>query len=351
MKTVNRVTLVATVLNERRSVEQWAKGIDGQTLVPHEIVIVDGGSTDGTLEWLHSWDAPCCIRLIRAQGVNIARGRNLAIAEASGDIVAITDLGTIASPDWLERLVHPFQDERVDVVSGFFVPLVSSKWERALAAATLPEAGEIQADKFLPSSRSVAIRAAWCRSGFSYPEWLDYCEDLIWDLQLKNAGARFFLAKEAVVAFEVRQSVHAFFKQYYRYARGDGKAGLFGKRHAVRYTTYLAAIAIVVRRNRGELLIAGGLGTLYVSRSLRRLAVRDRRSGKGIRATARVAWMLPLIIAVGDVAKMMGYPAGIVWRVRRFGPRSILRGWRRVTPSGEVWRPGAPGADPLPQAD
>ena len=52
----------------------------------------------------------------------------------------------------------------------------------------------------------------------------------------------FAWAPDAVAHFRPRGSLKSFFKQYYRYARGDGKADLWRKKHLIRYVTYLIAL-------------------------------------------------------------------------------------------------------------
>jgi len=176
----------------------------------------------------------------------ISRGRNLAIKAASKPIIAATDAGVELDAAWLAEITRPFEDtppgEAIpDVVSGFFVPRTQSVFETAMAATVLPTLADVPPDRFLPSSRSVAFRRSSWEAVGGYPEWLDYSEDLVFDLTLKSAGARFTLAPKAVARFRPRASLRAFFQQYYRYARGDGKAGLWPRRHAVRYVTYLVA--------------------------------------------------------------------------------------------------------------
>lgn len=331
------VSLIATVRNEIGALDQWLAGIERQTRQPDEVVIVDGGSTDGTLERLQEWASNYPARIISAPGASISAGRNLAFRHATGDILAITDCGTIARIDWLERITAPFSDPDVDVVSGFFVPNLGSMRDRALAAATLPDVEEIDSDRFLPSSRSVALRATWTRAGFTYSEWLDYCEDLIWDMQLKRAGARFTLAEDAIVTFSVRPDVRAFWKQYFLYARGDGKAGLFAKRHLVRYGTYLAAATVLARRRPIELLLLVVAGMFHVWKPVRRLMRRDRDAGIPLPETIATLPLVPLQMVIGDLAKMAGYPVGLKWRLDRFGSLRPSRDWRRITGSGEMW--------------
>lgn len=346
-----RVSLIATVKNECDAVNAWLGGIACQTRLPDEVIIVDGGSTDGTLQILQAWQPGFPVNVISLPDASISAGRNHALRRATGDVIAITDCGTVAAQDWLERLTEPFADPDIDVVGGFFVPGGPTRWELALAAATLPDAGELRPDRFLPSSRSVAVRSSWTAAGFEYPEWLDYCEDLIWDLQLKNAGARFCFAPDAVVTFRVRPDARAFWIQYFRYARGDGKAGLFGKRHAVRYATYLGLLAAIARHQPPELALTGVLAAVYAARPIRRLLRRNRAKGVTPSELAMTSAIIPFQLAIGDVAKMSGYPVGLFWRFRRFGTLNPAKNWRRVSPDGRMWSPAEPLETPLRQAD
>lgn len=338
------VTLITTVLNERSGIETWLDSLGNQSRLPDEIIIVDGGSTDGTWQVLSSWAAPCAVRLLYEPGASISAGRNIALRHVKSDLVAITDAGTVAEEDWLERLCQPFDDPLVDVSCGLFYPATDGYWMRSLAATTLPEAAEIRAQSFLPSSRSVAIRTAWVRQGFLYPEWLDYCEDIVWDLQLKRAGARFFVARSAFVRFIPRSTWFEYWNQYFRYARGDGKALLFTRRHAIRYLSYLAGIVIVSRRSVPGNAILSIAGCAYIHKPILRLLGRDRRDGEPLLSTLATA---PLIVAqrmFGDAAKMCGYPVGIAWRLRKFGFRGLRSGWQSTRFDGSRWSPAAQAA-------
>jgi hypothetical protein len=158
-----------------------------------------------------------------------------------------------------------------------------------------------------------------------YPEWLDYCEDLVFDLALQRAGFRFVWVPQALVWFRPRPTLGAFYRQYRLYARGDGKADLWRGRHALRYSTYLVGLPLLWRARRHPLGVIAALGAsaLYLRRPVRRLlraracAPNDTAGPPCGHAPLLVQLaLIPLIRLVGDVAKMLGYPAGVVWRVR-----------------------------------
>jgi cellulose synthase/poly-beta-1,6-N-acetylglucosamine synthase-like glycosyltransferase len=164
----------------------------------------------------------------------------------------------------------------------------------------------------------VAFRKdVWEQAG-GYPEWLDYCEDLIFDLRVRAARGPFAFAPGARVSFRPRQSLESFYHQYFRYARGDGKAGLFLRRHIIRYATYLlglpALVVGIVWYGPGVAALGLVAGALYVSRAVRRLQ-RIWQRNSVVERLVLLAW-LPVILFTGDVAKMLGYPVGQVWRWR-----------------------------------
>ncbi|HUG15472.1 MAG TPA: glycosyltransferase [Thermomicrobiales bacterium] len=333
------MSLVATVKNESSSIGAWLRAIESQTRLPDETIIVDAGSTDGCWEHLCMWTPMFPVLVLQVAGVNISQGRNAAIERASGIIIAVTDAGTVAEPEWLERLVESLRDERVDVSAGFFRPQLDSYWARGLAAATLPDSSEIDIATFQPSSRSVAFRRTWWEAGIRYPEWLDFCEDLVWDLALRRAGARFHFADGAVVTYHVRPTLGEYLRQYFRYARGDGKAGLFARRHALRYFAYSALLLALARGRHWECMVLAGIGALYVRRPVERLLARDRSMGRSMRDTALTVPLVLALRAAGDLAKIAGYPVGLTWRVRVMGGPCWRATWRRVNPDGKRFLP------------
>lgn len=310
--------VVATVLNEAASIDRLMESLAAQTRQPDEVIVVDGGSSDETPERLAAWRERLPLQVVLLPGANIAQGRNAAISLATKGVVAVTDAGVWLSERWLEALLAPFESPHPpDVVAGFFRADPHTAFELAMGATVLPLEAEIEPERFLPSSRSVAFtREAWKRAG-GYPEWLDYCEDVVFDLRLKELGCRFAWAPAALAHFRPRGSLGAFFRQYFLYARGDGKAGLWAWRHAVRYATYtLAPLALLTTRSAllAALLILAAASYLYRPYARLLPSLPARRA-----AAAQAIALVPLIRFVGDVAKMAGYPAGLWWRARHGG--------------------------------
>jgi glycosyltransferase involved in cell wall biosynthesis len=329
--------MVVTVLNEGESIARLLDSIARQTRLPDELVACDGGSADDTVARLNA-ERRFPVRVLEAPGANISRGRNLAIDAAMGDLMVCADAGVRLDPGWIEALCAAAEGAGVGpgdrrLVGGVFAADFTNAFELAMSATVLPLVEEIAPERFLPSSRSVAFtRAGWEAAG-RYPEWLDYCEDLVFDLRALRSGP-FVFAPGAVVHFRPRSTLRAFWTQYYRYARGDGKAGLWLRRHLIRYATYLAGLPVLLTGALAApdygiktLCVAGlaiGAGA-YLRAPYRRLA--RLWASFGLADRLRALALIPVIRVVGDIAKMAGYPAGVAWRRTRIGSQLELR-WR-----------------------
>lgn len=324
---VRPVSLILTVKNEAAALPRLIDSLRAQTVPPFQIVVADGGSTDATRTILNRHAKELNLSVIDCPGTNISQGRNAAIAYAQGELIASTDAGVRLDPHWLEEIVKPFDSAQpADVVSGFFEPDPQGAFEYALAAATLPELRDIRPDHFLPSSRSIAFRkSAWEKVG-GYPEWLDYSEDLIFDFALQKSGFRFVFAPSARVFFRPRPNLTKFFRQYYLYARGDGKADLWLKRHLLRFATYLVALPLsllIFTRVPLFALIIWFLGAIVLFGTPYRRLLRLWHPLTSIEKMAALVWV-PIIRVAGDVAKMFGYCAGVIWRMNNGSRRKPL---------------------------
>jgi glycosyltransferase involved in cell wall biosynthesis len=321
---VGRVSVVATVRDEGENLHRLLDSLAVQSRPPDEIIICDGGSSDDTLTILggHARRKELPLKVIVRPGTNISQGRNAAIAEAKGAVIAVTDAGVRLAPEWLASLIAPFEENpQTHVVSGFFAPDPQSVFEIALSATTLPVLAEVDPLKFLPSSRSVAFRReAWEGVG-GYPEWIDYCEDVLFDFALREQYGSFAFAPQAVAHFRPRINLTAFFRQYYRYGRGDGKANLWPKRHAVRYVTYLGVAPLLILLGLFytplwllALLIGGTVMFRTPCKRLFRMVSLPQAPPLSLWEQVQAIIWVPVIRLAGDVAKMIGYPAGRWWR-------------------------------------
>lgn len=237
------VSLIATVKNEGATIIQWLESIRSQTRKPDEIIIVDGGSTDDTVQKITEFNNKhqLGIRLVLAPGANIATGRNIAIRHASFDIIAVSDAGCELTPEWLHLLTLPFDlHPETEIVAGFYKAKVQSPFERTVSKFVVPEVSDVDPRTFSPSSRSIAFRKSFIEKLGGYPEYLTLAaEDTLLNVKAKKYAREWAFVPDAVVYWQVPGTFRKLFKTFFSWGRGDGEAELYA-------STYLKLILVYV---------------------------------------------------------------------------------------------------------
>lgn len=236
-----KVTLIASVKNEISNIENWLEDIRNQTRLPDEIVIVDGGSTDGTLEKLFLKKKTFLIPLqvVSAPRTNRSEARNLAIKKAQYPLIAVTDFGCHIHSEWLEKLIKPFTiDPEIRVSAGFY-QCVDDKGHSEKKDRLWANLNKVNPQHFLPSSRSVAFTRETVEAVGGHPEWLVTTgDDTYLDLELKRLGGKWAFVPEALVDWHAPNSFGSYLKKNYLWAIGDGESGV----HARYYWRYMVRI-------------------------------------------------------------------------------------------------------------
>lgn len=235
-RTVPSFALVSTVLNDRAGCIRFFEQMALQNQPPNEIVIVDGGSSDGTWEFLQAaaWQPqPWRLQVRQDRGCNVARGRNLAIEVASHEIIASTDIGCDWEPEWLAELLGPFAlHPACQAVMGSWSVRekdLRGTWAR-VEYAMLHQPQMLATNISDASSRSIAYtRTLWRRLG-GYPKDLTLAgDDMVYAILLhrKTSSDLVYAAPVPRCHWERPRSFQAFRKEARRNFRGAGEAGIF----------------------------------------------------------------------------------------------------------------------------
>ena len=220
---MSTVTVVTAVLNEQAGIGVLLGALAAQSRRPDEVIIADGGSSDGTLNVIHSLSAslPYPVRVIHVPG-KIAAARNAAIEEASGDTIAVTDGDCVPGANWLRDLTQPIDQRRARAAAGAYAADAHAPLERAIATFTWVPLSE-STTRFLPSHRSVAFERSLWREIGGYNTVIDSGEDTLFDVRIEQICG-FEYVPSASVMWKPRNSVRKALRQQIFYGGGDGQA-------------------------------------------------------------------------------------------------------------------------------
>jgi len=315
------ISVVVTTLNDRAGLELLLPALASQTRPPDELIVVDGGSRDGTLELLEQWSDRLPLRVLDAPGANISAGRNVGIRAASSFWIACTDAGCEPEPGWLEAI--DAAREGVDFVAGIYVVDPHTPLEQALAVALYPVREELVSSPPLvrawqrvfgrrfevegATGRSIAFTRTVWEALDGFPEELYAGEDVAFSRAAVRSGFRARLASAAAVAWRPRPTWRANARMYWLYGRGSVRRG-GSLRHVLRFAGWAFVVAAAARRTwPARLASAGGIGA-YLSVPV----LRARRARVGPAGLVRI----PGAIALKDFALLAGAGAGMLDALR-----------------------------------
>jgi glycosyltransferase involved in cell wall biosynthesis len=184
------VSVVIPVWNGKRFLAEAVESVLNQTYPPHEVIVVDDGSTDGSAEVAKSFGALVrCYFQIRS---GAATARNHGVELSQGNFIAFLDADDFWVKDKLARqmkifLDHPESDMVLGQVRQFYscASGVVLKEESAIAPGFLPGAMLIK--------RSSFFRAGKFSTQWRVGEFID------WYLRAEETGLKSFLLPHVVL--------------------------------------------------------------------------------------------------------------------------------------------------------
>lgn len=176
-----KISVVIRTYNEERHLRELLTGIGNQLVSGYavETVIVDSGSTDGTLKIAREFNVR--IVPIRKEDFSFGRSLNVGCSAATGDVLVFVSGHCVpATQDWLDKLVRPLteQDGSIAYVYGGQRGDERSRFsEKQIFSKYFPEISKIPQDGFYCNNANAAtLRSVWAQHQFD--EELTGLEDM-----------------------------------------------------------------------------------------------------------------------------------------------------------------------------
>jgi glycosyltransferase involved in cell wall biosynthesis len=218
-----KVSLISTVKNEVSNVDKLMNSIRSQSYPPNEIIIVDAGSNDGTLEKLFEWEKNLNnLKVLIVPQCNRSQGRNIAIDTSNNDVIAVTDFGCSLNDDWLKEITFPIIEKGYDAVAGFYYNGDKNNISMANSFFTHLELSEVTIELFLPSTRSIAFKkSVWQEIGGFNKQFI-FGEDTLFSSTIRKNNYKLQFVPSALVEWNAERSIFKMIKKLYYYSKWDG---------------------------------------------------------------------------------------------------------------------------------
>ncbi len=205
------ITVAIVVRNGEETIGRTLDSIFSGQFHPDEVLVIDGLSEDGTLDVVKNYALKYNIRIVSNPQRKIAFGRNIALREAQGDIIAYTDADCIVDQTWLIRIYQRFEeDPELAGCGGRMLPLPPrNKLERFAGRVFLEEI--MRYDNHLRYCDQPSVAGALITANSAYrreilleiggfDEWFgNYGEDIDLYWRLIKSGYRLLYDPDIVV--------------------------------------------------------------------------------------------------------------------------------------------------------
>ena len=186
------ISIIIPTLNEEKYLPRCLSSLNNQSRKEiRELIVVDGGSTDETVEIARKYSD----KVLVEPGSAVGASRNIGATEATGEILAFIDADTVASVDWLEEIARSFHDDPYAVgVTGPTIPYGGTKLDELAYQVATGWAQRLSLKVGLPhvAGFNCAYRkgAFWQAGGFD--ERRELSEDVMLSLRIRHEGRIIF---------------------------------------------------------------------------------------------------------------------------------------------------------------
>ena len=317
MGDIPKISVIIPVRNGADKIEQCLKAVLSQTYKPYEVIVVDGHSSDGTVEIAKKFPVKILYEDYRTR----SGGCQVGIENASGDYVAFTDADCIPKKDWLDNLLKGF-DVGIVGVGGGIMQTGEGFWVQSINLAFntfLGSANAVQGR--LLSKRRFVNTFSGCNSMYrrediihigGFNVQLKGAEDCELNHRLSKSGKLLYTPK-AIVRHDHGRGLKDFASQIYRqYGRYTTQSNIW--RLQVFVPLLLVPLLFVsLIFTRWVFLAMLGIYFILIGAYGLRFAIQQRK--------AKYLFSIPIVYVVEHICYSLAFWMGLLQRLKLVNAR------------------------------
>jgi len=211
------VSIVIRALNEAPHIGRLLASLAAQTVMADEVILVDSGSVDGTAEIAEQFD--CKVLHMPPSEFTFGRSLNWGCSSAKGEVLVFVSAHVYPlQPDWLAKLIEPFEHEQIGLSYGGQTGDHRSNFaEIQLLKRWFPDTGTLQQEDPFCNNANCAIRRTLWETN-PYDESLPGLEDLAFARQIQALGHHVAYVPDARIAHVHEEGIRQTLNRYRREA-------------------------------------------------------------------------------------------------------------------------------------
>lgn len=204
---MKKLSIVIPALNEEKFIPNLLDSLVTQTRKDFEVIVVDGSSTDRTVEVARAFTAQLPeLKVIVSEQAGLPLQRNLGAKIATGEWLVFIDADSVLLPYFMERLEWFIEDRKPTLFTSWFRPdsEVSGDALFTLIANTFVEGSIYFHRPIAPGPLTALSREAFDLVG-GYDESLTFGEDYDLTRRLTDQGVRLQIIRETLYILSLRR--------------------------------------------------------------------------------------------------------------------------------------------------
>lgn len=231
---MQETSIIIRAYNEEKHIGNLLEALKNQAYKDYEVIVVDSGSTDKTLEIIKKYSVK--VLNIETRDFTFGYALNVGCKEARGKYLVMVSAHVLPQDEyWLGNLVAPFKDEKVAMVYGRHLPVPQTKFSEKQDFKRLFSNTPVNSNvplEYANNANSAIRKSLWEKRPFD--EYLFGLEDIDW--------ARHFLSHGYIVRYEPEAAIHhiheeAWHQVFNRYRREAIAAIRIGLKHPTQART------------------------------------------------------------------------------------------------------------------